>query len=98
MTIDILTYELKYKNDKEIMELIRSYNELFEESKDYELMQEHAESKIDDLDGTITDLKEQIESYADDIDSFLDDLKEGEDGKKKLAIQGLEKLVERMRL
>lgn len=98
MTIDILKYELKYKNDKEIMDLIRSYHELFEESKDYELMQENSESKIDDLEGTITDLKEQIESYADDIDIFLDDLTEGDNDKKKLAIQGLEKLVERMRL
>lgn len=92
--IDILAYELKYKNDAMVIDLLSAY-------RDAEVSLSVHEYTQDDQDRAnqegIAMGRRDVEDYADDIDSLLDDLSEGTDKEKKLALQGLEKLVERMR-
>lgn len=93
-TIDILTYQLKYKNDAHVLDLLRAYDDCTIELSD----KLYTQDDIDTAEQSGRDMiKKDIEDYADDIDDILDDLQEGNDDDKKSALSRLEKLVERMR-
>ncbi len=103
MTIDILTYQLLYKNDNKVLDLLEAYitSEEFLQCE-YELDSEKQE-KIDDLDGTIDDLKSQIEDYSDSAKDLAHRLnvlecldKEGLIEAIKDIAQDLESLASRM--
>lgn len=89
MSIDVLSYELKYKNDPMVMELLRAYkekgcefSELEEAMDDYQ----DSSSTLAELKETVDDVKQEvsdtvdylINTYAGQIpgDDFSDQLKE----------------------
>lgn len=90
MTIDILTYELKYKNDPMVLELLSAYQDQDNDLKEKIYAAPDIEAAED---GVRSAMKSEIEDYADDIESSLDLMKS--DSAK--AVEALEKLAERMR-
>lgn len=74
MTIDILSYELKYKNDPMVLELLREFKlaqEHVSELEDCEPAYEDFTSKYEDLKEDAEDAKEEISNVV----AYLEGLK-----------------------
>ncbi len=94
--IDILEYELKYKNDRHVYDLLDAYKEEYEMNKASESM--FTQSELDSrVDNAVDGMKEQIESYADDLDSALDLLESEDKDDNRNAVKMLENLLGKMR-
>ena len=79
MTIDILDYELKYKNDRAVLDLLEVYREQEQALSVYE----YTESDLIDAEQEGRDfMKREIDEYADELEDAL-----GEDDKIKDIIR-----------
>jgi hypothetical protein len=86
MTIDILHYELKYKHDRDVLDLLAAYQSRGEELED----KVYTQGDMDIAEHEARDsAKGEINDFADDIDDAL----ETASG----AIAALEGLAKRMR-
>ena len=82
MPIDILTYELKYKNNREVLDLLAAY----QESEEF-LQCEHdndskKEDKISGLEKHIEALHDDIEQWRKDVNVAIDELSDLKNLKK----------------
>ncbi len=71
--IDVLAYELKYKNDEMVMDLLREYKteaQKFTELEDQVSESEDFGSQYDDLKELVEDVKEEVEGVLDYIDGL----------------------------
>lgn len=74
MTIDILTYELKYKQDRDVLDLLSAYQEereLTQASNDEYIANE---DEKDALESEVQDLKDNISQWRKQISSAIDEL------------------------
>lgn len=80
MNIDILAYELKYKNDDDVLVLIRAYKDLYASQSDYD----ETSSSLEDAEDRLAELESSVGGAVSDIESVVQDL---EDSKFKEDIE-----------
>ncbi len=102
MTIDILSYELKYKNDRHVIDLLDAYKEaesiltnmvesLIEEDENKALQE--AETLQSNLDGMKEDFQDSLDLYKDTILDVLSDLDSIKEFKKADMIEGINDII-----
>lgn len=96
MSIDILTYELKYKNDPMVLDLIREFqvSQEFLNAENDEM--ERCGGEIDDLKSTISEHEELKGGWQEEIDRIIDILNDDLDGEKVTLKYAMEKAVKEL--
>lgn len=98
-TFDTLPYELKYKRDDGVMELVREYKELEEMASVSDALYNEQYEKAEHLNKEIISLKSDINGMSHNMDAVVDVLNDSLDGTKtdlKAAIENAMDLLKRL--
>lgn len=70
MTIDILAYELKYKNDPAVLDLLAAYKESMESQPGYDDLA----GQLDDEQGSVTELRESAKEAKERLEDGIKEI------------------------
>ena len=69
----ILDFQLKYKNNPEVLELLNTADQTFSDKiDDLETDVSNLQDELDDREGELENLQETVESYLDDLDKIIE--------------------------
>lgn len=97
MSIDILEYELKYKNDQMVLDLISEMKSAQEFLNCEDEEHNAALEKIEELDSTISEHENNRDSWQEDVDHIIDLLNDDLDGEKDTLKFAMERAIEKLK-
>lgn len=93
MTIDILSYELKYKNDRHILDLLEAYKH--EKDLEWESLEQHntISDRVAELEKEVEELEDNISEWREDVRVSIDNLSDLEELDKEDIIDYVKKTL-----
>ncbi len=96
MEIDILEYELKYKHNEPIINLVRAYKNAEDESAAMEELSNEAEDRADAAESRADGLNDVIENINEEVREIVSILNGAKNGKKSEMIDDIETVINRL--
>ena len=94
--MDIFEYELKYKHDEHIMNLVRAYKELEDEAGAANELCSDAEDKAEDFESHVTSLESEAERVRRDIVKVIRILEAARHGKKAEMVDDINEAIQEL--